>query len=261
MSDSPQRVRIAAITPTLDWSHRHTTSNERFDLAVARDYVEKRVRDSLRLMDEAAALGAQLVLAPEYFRGSELFITSAENKAGFVETADGPTVRQMRELSSRRGVYLAAAMDMRHGDAFVETGVVTGPQGELVGMQIKNTALPEDSPLPRGYTLFDLAIGKTGMFTCSDLTTHPEDPIALAKAGMQVVLVPGCGFAGELWRSYLTVRAADLSCVVVHADGARAAIVDRKGIVLAEGHAPDAVTFADVVIEPKEPTDRLRSSL
>jgi len=261
VTEEAQHVRMAAITPTLDWAHREKTSGDKFDLDVARAYVEDHVRHCLLLVEQAAERGARLVLGPEYFRGSEMFMTTEANKAEFVEAADGQTVQQMREASRRHGIYLAAAMDMRHGDAFVQTGVVTGPGGELVGVQMKNTALPEGSPLAHAYELFDLSVGKTGIFTCSDLTTYPEDTIPLATAGMQIVLVPGCGFAGEHWKSYLTVRAMDLACVVVHADGARGAIVDADGAVLAEGHDADAVVVADVVIEPRQPTDRLRSGL
>jgi len=151
-------------------------------------------------------------------------------------------------------------MDMRHGEHYVETGVITAPDG-APRIQIKNTALADDSPLPRGYELCDLAIGRTGLFTCSDLTTYPEDPIALAKAGMQIVLVPGCGFAGPLWKDFLCVRAADLSCVMVYADGGRAAIVDRKGLVIAESHTPETILMADVDVQARQPSARLRSSI
>ena len=261
MDTSGKSVRLAVITPTLDWSHRTKTSNENFDLKVARDYVEEHVADSLRLMDEAAAMGADLVLGPEYFRGSEMFMTTLENRRDLVETVDGPTVQRMRELSGKRSIYLAAAMDMRHSDGLAQTGVLTGPRGELAGVQVKNTSVPQDSPLCKGYELFDVGVGRTGIFTCSDLTTYPEDPIALAKAGMQIVLVPGCGFAGAHWRSFLVVRAIDLSCVMVYSDGARGAIVSNKGGVLAECHAPGGIAFADVVIAPREPSERLRAAL
>ena len=261
MAKKGKRVRLAAITPTLDWSHRQRTSNERFDLTAAREYIESHLRLCFRLMAEAAVMGADLVLGPEYFRGSELFTTTPENQRLIVETAEGPTVQRMRELSKKRGVCLAAAMAMLHDGGIAETGVLTGRKGELAGIQVKNTSVPEDSPLRCGYKLFDLDIGKVGIFTCSDLTNYPEDTIPLAKAGMQIVLVPGCGFAGHHWKSYLTVRALDLSCVVVHADGGRASIVNSRGEVLAETNTNEAIIYANVVIEPKEPVTRLRCLL
>ena len=252
-------ARIAAVTAQLDWSHRQRTSNENFDLDIARQYIEARVEQSLALMERAAATGAGLVLGPEYFTGSELFTTPEQERPQFVETVDGPVVEAMKALAKRRGVYLACAMEMFHDAGRAETGILVGRRGEVVGVQVKNTSVPEDSPLRTGYELFHLDIARTGIFTCSDCTTYPEDPIALAKQGMELMLVPGCGFAGEHWMHFLKARSIDLGCAVVYADGGRAAILNYRGETLAQLQGTDQMIVADVPIRKREPVTRLRA--
>ena len=123
-------VRVAAITTSLDWSHRTRTSGEKFDARVATAYIRQHVALSLRLMDEAALLGAELIVGPEYFAGSELFTTDLEHKREIVHPVDvDPTVRELRRLSARRGVYLACAMDLTHSDRHAQTGVLVGRFG------------------------------------------------------------------------------------------------------------------------------------
>lgn len=250
-------VRLAAVSGCLDWSHRTETSNEKFNLDTARKYIEDHTALLLRLMDEAALMGADLVVGPEYFTGSELFTTNPENKRRFVESvADNSTIEKLKALSMRRKTHLACAFDMFHGDTRAQTGALTGRAGELLGVQIKNTSLPEDAHPNHEYRLFDLDIGRAAIFTCSDLTTYPEDPIAAAKRGMELLIAPGCGFGPQ---EYLKTRARDLACVLVHADDGRAMIFDPKGNILAETRTCNAIVYADVEMPAKQPVSRLRS--
>ena len=74
------RARIAAVSAALHWEHRQITSNENFDLATARDYMKQHTALSMRYMEEAASMGADMIVGPEYFEGSELFMTSDGNR-------------------------------------------------------------------------------------------------------------------------------------------------------------------------------------
>src|ERR671937_2527263 len=59
---------------------------------------------ALRLVNEAADLGAKLVGLPENFA----FMGRDEERIAGAETIDGPTVSALREVARRRGVYVLA---------------------------------------------------------------------------------------------------------------------------------------------------------
>ncbi len=243
-----KKIRLAAVTASLDWKYRQTCSQEHFDLAVASAYIEAHVQHMLALMRRAAEDGADLVLGPEYFRGSELFNTTDCQRQMLAEPVGGETVQRLQSLSKEHGVYLAAAFNVAHEGFIAQTGVITGRQGELVGTHIKHNSLPKDRGLEKGQELYALDIGNTGILICSDLTEDPRVPLLMARSGMNLLLVPGCGFAGKLWKEFLVVRAYDTGCVLVYADEKQAAIIGRKGETLAETREPDAIIQADVEI-------------
>jgi len=263
MNESPPAatVRVAIVTAQHDWSHRSRTSGANFDMHVARDYVASNVEHMLELMNKGADLGATIILGPEYFTGCEMFTTTRENQFELTETTTGSTAQKLCALSKARGVHLAAAYNMRHGDTIAQTGIVTTPEGTTLGIQVKNTSVAENHPLAAGYQLMQTPLAKLAMFTCSDCTTYPEDPIALAKQGMELMLLPGCGFAGPNWMHFLKVRSIDLNCPIVYTDGSRGAILDRKGTVLIETHVGMNVVVADVPVVKRQPVARLRAGL
>lgn len=239
-------VRFAAITSSLEWSFRQTCSHGEFRMEVARKYMAEHTDHNLKLMERAAEMGAELVLGPEYFCGSELFLTTEENRALLVEPPDGPTSQRLSQLARARGVYLAACYNVEHSGAIAQTCLLLGRGGELVGTHVKHNSIPPGSALEKHLELFELDIGRTGILICADVTGEPEHGFTMARRGMQTLLVPGVGFAGQHWRHFIIVRAIDLKCAVVYADSDRAMIVDRRGEVLAETAAADEVIVADV---------------
>ncbi len=241
-------VKLAAITAELDWSFRTTCSHDRFDLATARAYIADRTARSLRLMEQAAEQGADLVLGPEYFAGSELFMRGKSVCRELVEPLDGPTVTALRALSARRGVHLAASLNLLHGGHVIQTAVLTGRDGSLAGVHLKHNSLPGDGPFKPGHEIFDLAIGKTGMLICSDCGDSPLPALEMGRQGVQLLLVPGVGFAGDLWREFILVRASDQRCTVVYADNSRALIADPRGRVLAETRQGDSLILAETTL-------------
>jgi len=248
MSEGSKTVRLAAVTSTLDWSLRQTCSNERFDMKVAQRYVREHTDQNIERMAQAAGKGADLVLSPEYFRGSEMFTTSKENQLPLVEPTDGPTFRALSEVARSQGVYLSACYNAAHDGAIAQTAVLVVREGELIGTHVKHNSIPPDSHLQKRLDLFDLDIGSTGVLICADVTDNPEYPLMMAKRGLQILLVPGVGFAGEHWKHFIIVRAIDLKCVVVYADATRGLIVNSKGDILAETTQPDDIIVADVEI-------------
>lgn len=238
-------AKLAAITAALDWSFRTTCSHDRFDVATAKAAIADRTERSLRLLEQAAQMGADLVLGPEYFCGSELFMRGKTVCPELVEPIDGPTVARLRALSAQYSVYLAAALNLRHGQHIIQTGILTGRRGELIGIHLKHNAIPKGAPFQPRQDCFDLDIGRTGMLVCADCGDSPLPALEMGKKGMRLLLVPGVGFAGDLWREFILVRAHDQRCVTVYADNSRALIADARGRVLAETRQEEAIILAE----------------
>ena len=247
-----RKIRLAAISGNLSWDYRKTCSKETFDEAVAVRYIREYTDRMLALMEKAARAGAQLVLSPEYFRGSEMFTTSEENRRKLIEPAGGPTTERMRSLSREHGVALCATFDVDHGQHMHETAVMTGTDGAVVAVQPKHprrVPAPRDWPFNTGVRIYDLGFASIGITICSDCTYDPELPLAMGRAGMEVLLLPGAGFSGM---HVVRVRARDTQSVAVYADDGRAAIVDSEGEDIAETGTREDVIIADAEILPKK---------
>lgn len=248
-------IRVAAITGRLDWACRRSCSGEAFDAAVAARYVRAYASANLARMEQAAAAGARIVVGPEYFRGSEMFTTTAGNHRALVEPPDGPTSRRMGEIARAHGAALCCAYDADHGGRMIQTGILVDSAGRLAAAQAKH---PRRIPAPEGWPfdtaphVYETGIARVGITVCSDCTYDPGLPLAMGRLGMEVLLLPGCGFIGAKWRSFVIVRARDTQSVVVYADDNRAAIVDASGEIRAETDAPDAIITAEVELRPKK---------
>lgn len=250
-----RRVRVAIVTGGLAWQYRQTCSKESFDLSVARRYIQEHTAAGLSLMEKAAAQGAKIIVGQEYFRGSEMFTTTDENRRQLVESPDGPTAQRMGGIAARYGAALCCSYDVAFDPRVCQTGILVGPSGKVEGVHVKHprqVPAPVDWPFHTGARIYDLGCAKAGITVCSDCTYNPGLPLALARHGMEVLLLPGCGFMGDLWRHFVVVRARDTQSVVVYADDGRGAIVDSKGRIVAETDQPGQILMAEVEILPKK---------
>jgi predicted amidohydrolase len=247
---SAEPVSFAAVTARLDWRYRYTCSGEHYDAEEAERVVRAHLAGNLERMEAAARQGARLILGPEYFGATELFTVSPEERRALLGRVNPLILDGLKALARRREVWLGAALMMDHGGETVETGVLVDPDGETVRIQLKNKGLSGKTELERGFALLATGDLKVGLFTCADATDYPGECLELARRGMKVMLIPGCGFAGEDWFHFLKVRSQDLGCVVVYADESRAAILDPSGRVRARSDAADAVIVAEISPAP-----------
>ncbi|MCX5659290.1 MAG: carbon-nitrogen hydrolase family protein [Planctomycetota bacterium] len=249
-------MRLAAITLRLDWTFRRTCSDERFKAEVAKRYIDDHVAHGLDLMDQAGKAGADLVLGPEYFRGSELFLGNIAEQVAIAEPINGPTAKLIGQVCARHKMFAAASYYAHHGPPddldVAETGLLVGRDGQFLGSHVKLDKLAgpgrgnsTGTPPPGTLPLWDLDLGPTGMLICSD-AEHPAHALDQASRGMKVLLLPGCGFMGKFHESFVLVRALENRCTVLYADEDRAMIVSAKGEVLARTDKADEMIIAEV---------------
>jgi len=202
----PHRVRVAAVQMRLRLIG---------DVTEYAQMIASRARD-------AAALGAQLIVFPED-SGTHLagLLPGLDNLPDDVSLAQatgavagpgvrpseilrfiGPAIRvaytaTFSEVARRLGVYIATGSAMlpdEHG-AVLNVGYLFGPDGALLGQQVKCHLLPLEASwgLEAGDDLriVRTPVGALGFPICMD-ATYFETSRILAGLGAEVIMIPAC---------------------------------------------------------------------
>ncbi len=219
-----------------------------------------------RLVEQAAADGARLVVAPEAAMHD---FGRPETPLGPVaEPLDGPFVSALRDQARRSSVTVVAGMferadDRDPTDRVYNTVVAVGPDGALLGRYRKQHLFDslgwvESQRLCAGAPRDRLVVAceglTVGVMTCYDLR-FPELARALADDGATLLAVPSAWVAGPLkedqWTTLVRARAIENVLYVAAADqspptyAGRAMVVDPFGVVVASTAERDGIALAD----------------
>ena len=151
-----------------------------------------------KLVREAAARGAQIVLLQELF---ETPYFCQEHDARHLELAhelEGhPAVEHFRAVARELHVVLPVSVFERSGNAYFNTVVMLDADGKVLG-QYRKSHIPEGpgyhekfyfSPGDTGFRVFDTAYARVGVGICWD-QWFPECARAMALMGAEVLLYP-----------------------------------------------------------------------
>src|SRR5512137_338606 len=217
----------------------------------------RNLETAVRLIEEAADLGARLVGLPENFS----FMGSQEGLLEGAETLEGPTLGAIREVARRRAVYVIAgsiAEKVADPKKTANTSALIADDGSLVAAYRKihlfDVSIPDGARYAESEVVAagDQAIiaptplGRIGLTICYDLR-FPELYRKLAGFGAQILSIPAAFtlFTGkDHWEVLLRARAIEnLAYVVAPAQvGTRSAkrqtfgnamVIDPWGVVLA----------------------------
>jgi predicted amidohydrolase len=218
------------------------------------------IAEADRLVREAAARGARLVLLPEKWA----LMSSGEAMRLAAEDLDGPVVTWARDCAAELGIELVAgSFSERAADGVVHnTSLHISPRGEIrssyrkihmFDVTVDGVEYRESDDESAGD---EIVVTRTddgvelGMAICYDLR-FPELFRILALRGARVLLVPAAftfATTRDHWETLLRARAIENQAFVVAANqigeylpgrraGGRSMIVDPWGVVLAQ--APD----------------------
>ncbi len=225
---------------------------------------------ALRLIDEAADLGAKLVGLPENFA----FMGRDEDRIASAETLEGPTIATLREVARRRRVHVLAGSIAEKVDDPGKTGntsVLVSDDGEIVASYRKihlfDVAIPDGARYAESATVAagdrtvvaPTALGRVGLSVCYDLR-FPELYRRLAQEGADILCIPAAFtlYTGkDHWEVLLRARAIEnLAYVLAPAQVGRhsanrvtfgnAMVVDPWGVVLARCADGEGVCVAPV---------------
>ncbi len=217
----------------------------------------RNLETAVRLIEEAADLGARLVGLPENFS----FMGSQEALLEGAETLEGPTLAAIREVARRRGVYVIAgsiAEKVADPRKTANTCALIADDGSLVAAYRKIHLFDVNIPDGARYAESEVvaagdqaiiaptALGRIGLTICYDLR-FPELYRKLAGFGATILSIPAAFtlFTGkDHWEVLIRARAIEnLAYVVAPAQVGNhsakrqtfgnAMVVDPWGVVLA----------------------------
>jgi N-carbamoylputrescine amidase len=180
LTRTPRRVTIAATQFACGWDRAA-------NIATAE-----------RLVREAAAGGAQVVLLQELFETPYFCIEQDARHLRLATTLAGnPAVRRMREVARELEVVLPVSFFERAGQSAFNSVAVIDADGEVLGTyrkahipngpgyQEKNYFAPGDT----GFKVWDTRYGRIGVGICWD-QWFPECARAMALMGAEMLLYP-----------------------------------------------------------------------
>jgi predicted amidohydrolase len=189
--------------------------------------VARNLEVAARLVADAAARGAQLVLLPEYW---PVMGMHESDKIALAEAAEGGPIQQaMAGMARRHGIWLIGGtlpMVATEAGKIRNTTLVYSPAGELVVRYDKihlfsfssgTEAYDEARTIARGADVmtFDAPCGRVGLSVCYDLR-FPEMYRAMGSCALIVVPAAFTYTTGQAhWEILLRARAIENQCYVL----------------------------------------------
>lgn len=201
---------------------------------------QKAIEKHIALLQEAKQKGAQIVSFQEIFYGPYF---CAEQTTKWYESAeevpDGPTTRLFQDMAKELGIVLILPVYEREGIAnYYNTAAVIDADGTFLGKYRKHH-IPHVGaggkgygfwekfyfkPGNLGYTVFDTAYAKVGVYICYD-RHFPEGARLLGLNGAEIVFNPSATVSGTseyLWKLEQPAHAV--------ANGYYVAAINRVGV-------------------------------
>jgi len=197
------------------------------------------LKGAFALIEEAADLGARLVVLPELF--AYLFFPKGWDHAAFelAQPVDGDIVTRCRNVASARSIWLVVPFFERdlYQDRYFNSLVLLDPRGALVGIYRKlhvpltstNYERRYFSPGNLGVLVHDVEGLRVGFGICYD-RHFPELARACVSRGAQLLVYPssslrtperdGVGNRCPAWEATFVTRAVDNAAYVLTASRA-----------------------------------------
>ena len=155
---------------------------------------------ALRLIDEAAGKGANIVALQELFNTPYFPNRPRDSQKYFAmaETIPGPTIDRVADKAREHNMVIMAPIYEREmAGVYYNSAAVIGPDGELIGVYRKMHIPHSDDYIEKyyfkpgnlGFPVFDTPFGKIGVLICYD-RHFPEGARALGLAGAEILLIP-----------------------------------------------------------------------
>ncbi len=164
----------------------------------ADDDAASNLERTLRLIDDAAAQGAQVVVLQELFLGPYFCQEEDHSEFDRAESVPGPTTDVLAAKAKEHGVVICASLfEKRASGLYHNTSCVLDADGTYLG-KYRKMHIPDDprfyekfyfAPGDLGFQVFDTKFGKLGTLICWD-QWYPEAARAAALKGAEILVYP-----------------------------------------------------------------------
>ena len=183
--------------------------------------LDENLATCLRMLDAAAAAGAQLVVMPEFCNHISVY-ENGEHCRSVAVAVDGPWLGALARRSAEHSVYTSLTVTVpRDGERVTATNVLVNPSGEIVATADKQMLMGnERAHLSAGAEVSpvaDTAFGPVGLYSCMDGVTF-EVPRTFAVRGARLLLNSLNSFAIDEAKLHIPVRAVENGVFVVAAN-------------------------------------------
>ena len=207
---------------------------------------DQNVDKATRMVRQAAALGANIVLLPELFEN--LYFCQVEREKFFAlahPAEDHPFLSHFQQLARSLKVVLPISFFERAGQAYYNSLAMIDHSGEILGIYRKSH-IPDGpgyeekyyfNPGDTGFRAFPTRFGQVGAGICWD-QWFPECARSMALLGAEILLYPtaigsepveaGGVDTKEMWQRAMTGHAVANLCYL--------AAANRVGTEVVEGH-------------------------
>ena len=159
---------------------------------------EKSIAKAEKLVRQAAAGGANVILLPELFENWYFCQERRYDSYKLASTADeNPAVRHFRKVAAELGVVMPISFYEQDGNVLYNSIAMIDADGSVMGIYRK-THIPDDhfyqekfyfTPGGTGFKVWDTRFGKIGVGICWD-QWFPEAARCMALMGAEVILYP-----------------------------------------------------------------------
>jgi predicted amidohydrolase len=237
------------------------------------DDTDRNLATADRLVRDAAARGAELVVLPEKWS----VLGTGEQLAVGAQPLDGPCISWARSIARELGIDLIAGSIVEHvegADKRANTSVHVAPDGELhavyrkihmFDVEVDDVVYAESEHEEAGSetVISELAGGvRIGMSICYDIR-FPELYRTLVDQGAEALAIPSAftlATTRDDWEVLVRARAIENQCFVIapnqvgshpggYRSGGRSLIVDPWGLVLAGAPDSEAAIVTDLDFE------------
>lgn len=232
--------------------------------AVGRD-VSANLATCLRMVDRAAAAGAQIIVLPEFCNHPSWY----EDRAAAARracTPDGPFLSAIADRARAHRAHVKVNVTLADGGRTTVASLLYGPDGALLGRADKLTLMGAEGdhldPGTAAGPVIATPHGRLGMYACMEGVTS-DVPRDLAVRGAQVLLNSLNSFAVDEASLHVPVRAAENRVWAVAANKvgpllpaeSLPAIAERLGVPpeLLDGAGESQVVAPDGTVVAKAP--------
>ncbi|UCH03307.1 MAG: carbon-nitrogen hydrolase family protein [Candidatus Bathyarchaeota archaeon] len=209
---------------------------------------------ALEWMKEAAIIGAQIIVFPEYFMGK-----------GASEDVDGPFISSISKKARDLGISVIAGIGEKSGlpNKYYNTIVFINADGSIIGTYRKTHLfnafnVKESNKVLAGDKLphpINTEFGKISIITCYEIR-FPEISRILTQMGTVILVVPSAWKKGlmkeEHWLTLVKARALENTIFVVAVGQTgneytgRSVVVDPFGVVIADAGEEEKLLFVEI---------------